>query len=446
MNIFDRNIIEQLKSNAPLASRMRPKSLNEFVGQNHIIGEGCLLNRAIKADRLTSMIFYGPPGTGKTTLARIIANTTERNFEQINAVMDGVKDIRRIIANAKELLALSARRTILFIDEIHRFNRSQQDALLPSVEKGIITLIGATTENPFFEVNAPLLSRSRIFKLETLSNEAISQIITNALTDKINGLGNLKIKITEEAFNHIIRVCNGDARTALNAVELAVLTTQEDEQGVINITLDIAVESIQQKAIYYDKNHDAHYDTVSAFIKSMRGSDPDAALYYLARMIEAGEDIRFIARRIIICASEDVGNADPMSLIIANNAAQACNFVGFPEGRIILAQAVSYIACAPKSNSSYKAIKDAQQAVREKEFSGIPNSLKDASYKSAAKLGHGKGYIYPHNYKDNFVVQQYLPDSVKNDRYYYPSSNGHERKMLERLIKLWTRTNQGEQK
>ncbi|QOR35694.1 replication-associated recombination protein A [Clostridium sp. 'deep sea'] len=446
MNIFDRNIIEQLKSNAPLASRMRPKSLNEFVGQNHIIGEGCLLNRAIKADRLTSMIFYGPPGTGKTTLARIIANTTERNFEQINAVMDGVKDIRRIIANAKELLALSARRTILFIDEIHRFNRSQQDALLPSVEKGIITLIGATTENPFFEVNAPLLSRSRIFKLETLSNEAISQIITNALTDKINGLGNLKIKITEEAFNHIIRVCNGDARTALNAVELAVLTTQEDEQGVINITLDIAVESIQQKAIYYDKNHDAHYDTVSAFIKSMRGSDPDAALYYLARMIEAGEDIRFIARRIIICASEDVGNADPMALIIANNAAQACNFVGFPEGRIILAQAVSYIACAPKSNSSYKAIKDAQQAVREKEFSGIPNSLKDASYKSAAKLGHGKGYIYPHNYKDNFVVQQYLPDSVKNDRYYYPSSNGHERKMLERLIKLWTRTNQGEQK
>ena len=446
MNIFDRNIIEQLKSNAPLASRMRPKSLNEFVGQNHIIGEGCLLNRAIKADRLTSMIFYGPPGTGKTTLARIIANTTERNFEQINAVMDGVKDIRRIIANAKELLAMSGRRTILFIDEIHRFNRSQQDALLPSVEKGIITLIGATTENPFFEVNAPLLSRSRIFKLETLSNDDISQIITNALTDKINGLGNLKIKITEEAFNHSIRVCNGDARTALNAVELAVLTTQEDKHGTINITLDIAVESIQQKAIYYDKNHDAHYDTVSAFIKSMRGSDPDAALYYLARMIEAGEDIRFIARRVIICASEDVGNADPMALVIANNAAQACNFVGFPEGRIILAQAVSYIACAPKSNSSYKAIKDAQQAVREKEFSGIPNSLKDASYKSAAKLGHGKGYIYPHNYKDNFVVQQYLPDSVKNDRYYYPSSNGHERKMLERLIKLWTRTNQGEQK
>ncbi len=445
MNIFERNIQQKLRTAAPLADRMRPETLDQFVGQEQIVGKGRLLRRAIEADRLTSMIFYGPPGTGKTTLARVIANSTKRNFEQINAVMSGVKDIRAIIAKANELLGMSDIRTILFIDEIHRFNRSQQDALLPSVEKGLITLIGATTENPYFEVNAPLLSRSRIFRLQTLTDQNIELIIEKALADQNRGLGRLNVILSEPAMQHLVRVSAGDARAALNALELAALTTEPDADGVIRISLDIAAESIQQKALYYDKNKDAHYDTASAFIKSMRGSDPDAALYYLARMIEAGEDVRFIARRTVICAAEDVGNADPMALVVANSAAQACDFVGFPEARIILAQAVIYIACAPKSNRSYLAIKEAQKAVNNKEFSGVPSSLKDASYKSAAKLGHGKGYIYPHDYEGSFVKQQYLPDSVNSDRYYYPTKNGYEADIFKRMIEWWARQDESEQ-
>ncbi len=440
MDIFSHKVKQELKTTAPLADRLRPRTLAEFQGQKHIIGEGRLLRRAIEADRLTSMIFYGPPGTGKTTLARIIANTTERNFEQINAVMSGVKDIRRITAEAEELLGRSGRRTILFIDEIHRFNRSQQDALLPSVENGIITLIGATTENPYFEVNAPLLSRSRIFELKTLSEEDLSLIIEFALLDNERGLGKLNVQITAEAKSHLIRVSAGDARSILNALELAALTTIPNDQDQIWIDLEVAAESIQRKAIYYDKNQDAHYDTASAFIKSMRGGDPDAALYYLARMIQGGEDVRFIARRIVICAAEDVGNADPQALVIAMSAAQAADFIGFPESQIILAQAALYVACAPKSNSSVKGIGKAMAAIQNKEFSGIPQALQDAHYKSAAKLGHGVGYLYAHDYEDNFVVQQFLPDSVKDDRYYLPSKNGYEKEIRERLKKWWNRS------
>ena len=440
MDIFSHKVKQELKTTAPLADRLRPRTLAEFQGQKHIIGEGRLLRRAIEADRLTSMIFYGPPGTGKTTLARIIANTTERNFEQINAVMSGVKDIRRITAEAEDLLGLSGRRTILFIDEIHRFNRSQQDALLPSVENGIITLIGATTENPYFEVNAPLLSRSRIFELKTLSEEDLSLIIEFALLDNERGLGKLNVQITAEAKSHLIRVSAGDARSILNALELAALTTIPNDQDQIWIDLEVAAESIQRKAIYYDKNQDAHYDTASAFIKSMRGGDPDAALYYLARMIQGGEDVRFIARRIVICAAEDVGNADPQALVIAMSAAQAADFIGFPESQIILAQAALYVACAPKSNSSVKGIGKAMAAIQNKEFSGIPQALQDAHYKSAAKLGHGVGYLYAHDYEDNFVVQQFLPDSVKDDRYYLPSKNGYEKEIRERLKKWWNRS------
>ena len=440
MDIFSHKVKQELKTTAPLADRLRPRTLAEFQGQRHIIGEGRLLRRAIEADRLTSMIFYGPPGTGKTTLARIIANTTERNFEQINAVMSGVKDIRRITAEAEELLGQSGRRTILFIDEIHRFNRSQQDALLPSVENGIITLIGATTENPYFEVNAPLLSRSRIFELKTLSEEDLSLIIEFALLDNERGLGKLNVQITTEAKSHLIRVSAGDARSILNALELAALTTIPNDQDQIWIDLEVAAESIQRKAIYYDKNQDAHYDTASAFIKSMRGGDPDAALYYLARMIQGGEDVRFIARRIVICAAEDVGNADPQALVIAMSAAQAADFIGFPESQIILAQAALYVACAPKSNSSVKGIGKAMAAIQNKEFSGIPQALQDAHYKSAAKLGHGVGYLYAHDYEDNFVVQQFLPDSVKDDRYYLPSKNGYEKEIRERLKKWWNRS------
>lgn len=435
---------QELKRIAPLADRMRPRTLEEFVGQEHIVGPGKLLRRAIQADRLNSLIFYGPPGTGKTTLARIIANTTQAHFEQLNAVTAGVKDIRRVIEEAERRLGTYKQRTILFIDEIHRFNKSQQDALLPSVEKGIVVFVGATTENPFFEVNPPLVSRSRVFRLKPLRGDDIKQILLQALADKERGLGQYNAVIAPEALEHLVRVADGDARNALNALELAVLTTEPDESGRRLIGLETAVESIQQKALLYDKDGDVHYDTISAFIKSMRGSDPDAALYYLARMLEAGEDPRFIARRIIICAAEDVGNADPMALVVANSAAQAVDFVGMPEARIILAQVVTYIACAPKSNRAYLGIESALQDVHNESFSGVPLHLRDSSYKNAKKLGHGLGYKYPHDYPNAFVRQQYLPDSLVKKRYYHPSNRGKEADFLQRLRRLWS--NKGQDK
>lgn len=438
MDIFKKKRDEFLVDNAPLANRVRPETLDEFVGQEHFLGPGKLLKRAIKADRLGSMIFYGPPGTGKTTLAKVIANNTEREFEQLNAVMAGVKDIKEVIKRAEDRLGMSDTKTILFIDEIHRFNKNQQDALLPSVERGIITLIGATTENPYFEVNAPLLSRSQIFEFNQLSDDNIKEIMFRAIQSERKGLGKYQVVLREDALNHLIRVADGDARVALNALELAVMTTEEDEEGNIVIDLSIAEESIQKKAIRYDKDGDMHYDTISAFIKSMRGSDPDAAIYYLARMIKAGEDVRFIARRILICASEDVGNADPQALVIANSAAQACDYVGFPEAQLILAQAVLYIATAPKSNSSTRAINDAMKAVNDKEFTGIPKAIQDGHYKGAKKLNRGVGYLYPHDYEKNFVKQQYLPDNLKAEIFYKPSNNGFEKIIREYLIDMWS--------
>jgi putative ATPase len=438
MDIFERQRTEILRRSAPLANRMRPRKLEEFVGQEHILGEGKLLNRAIRADRLGSMIFYGPPGSGKTTLAKVIANNTVRQFEQLNAVMAGVKDIKAVIKKAEDLLGTVNKKTILFIDEIHRFNKSQQDALLPSVESGVVTLIGATTENPYFEVNAPLLSRSQVFEFKTLSNDDLKQIVINAISDAERGLSEYNVVLKEEALNHLVRSSTGDARIALNAVELAVLTTEPDKDGNIVIDMQIAEESIQQKFVKYDKDGDAHYDTISAFIKSMRGSDPDAAIYYLARMLEAGESLRFIVRRVLICASEDVGNADPNALVIANSAAQACEYVGFPEAQLILAQAVLYIACAPKSNSATEAIFSARKAVREEDFSGIPKHLQDGHYSGAKKLDRGVGYDYPHDYSNNFVLQQYLPDSVKDKMFYRPSNNGHEREVRQYLKSIWS--------
>jgi putative ATPase len=438
MDIFKKRREEFLKDNAPLADRLRPKVLEEFIGQEHIVGEGKLLNRAIKADRLSSMIFYGPPGTGKTTLAKIIANNTSRYFEQINAVMAGVKDIKEVIKRAEDRLGTSDKKTILFIDEIHRFNKSQQDALLPSVEKGVITLIGATTENPYFEVNAPLLSRSQIFEFKQLTVDDIKVIILKAVQSKeLKTESNIVLR--ENALDHLANVSSGDARIALNALEIAILTTEPNENGNIVIDLEIAEESIQKKSVRYDKNGDMHYDTISAFIKSMRGSDPDAAVYYLARMIEAGEDVRFIARRIVICASEDVGNADPQALVVANSAAQACDFVGFPEAQLILAQAAIYVATAPKSNSVTNAIFSAKKAVSEKGFSGVPSALQDAHYKGAKKLNRGVNYQYPHDYEGNFVKQQYLPDSIKDEIFYKPSKNGYEKQVRDYLISKWSK-------
>ncbi|HHV62888.1 MAG TPA: AAA family ATPase [Firmicutes bacterium] len=424
------------EGNAPLAFRMRPRTLDEFVGQEHIVGPGRLLRRAIEADRLSSLIFYGPPGTGKTTLAYIIAGKTRSHFERLNAVTSGVADIRKVIEAAAERLAASKQRTILFIDEIHRFNRAQQDALLPAVEDGTIILIGATTENPFFEVNSPLISRSRIFKLEPLTDEHVAMILRRALDDRERGLGNYRIEIDEDAFRHIVDVANGDARAALNAIELAVITTQPGEGGVRHITLEVAEESIQRRALRYDKQGDNHYDTVSAFIKSMRGSDPDAAVYWLARMIEAGEDPRFIARRLVICASEDVGNADPHALLVATAAAQAVDFVGWPEASIVLAQAVIYVATAPKSNASYLAINAAKKDVEDMRSGDVPVHLRDASYRGAARLGHGKGYKYPHDYPGHHVPQDYLPENLRGKVYYTPSDNGYEIKIKERLERL----------
>ncbi|SDC64721.1 MULTISPECIES: AAA family ATPase [unclassified Candidatus Frackibacter] len=436
MDLFTHSAQDEIAATSPLADRMRPRSLDEFIGQSKIVGEGKLLRRAIQADRLQSLIFYGPPGTGKTTLAMIIANTTSSEFEKLNAVTSGVKDIRRVIKQARERKGMYQQQTILFIDEIHRFNKSQQDALLPAVEKGTIILIGATTENPYFEVNSPLVSRSRIFQLELLKREDLKQILLNALKDETRGLGEYKVHLKEEALEHIIDVAGGDARSALNALELAVLTTPTKKDGVKDITIEVAEESIQQRSLDYDQAGDNHYDTVSAFIKSMRGSDPDATLYWLAKMLEAGEDPRFIARRMIVHAAEDVGIADPQALVIANAAADAVEYVGLPEARIPLAEAAVYIATAPKSNAIIRGIDKAISTVRNQNSSGIPDHLRDAHYKGAKKLGHGKGYKYPYHYQDNYVEQQYLPDELVKEEFYHPGDQGYEEEIKQFWLKV----------
>lgn len=434
MNLFDHHRQQLKQSVAPLAERMRPRTLDEVRGQQQIIGPGRLLRRAILADRLSSLIFYGPPGTGKTTLARVIANTTQMAFEQLNAVTAGVADIRQVVAAAKERLGMQAQRTILFVDEIHRFNKAQQDALLPYVEDGTIVLIGATTENPYFEVNPPLVSRSRVFRLEPLPDEEMRLVLQQALQDTVRGLGDYRVELAPEAADHLVLVANGDARSALNALELAVLTTEPDDDGVRRISLEVAAESIQQRAIVYDKNGDQHYDTISAFIKSMRGSDPHATLYWLARMLYAGEDPVFVARRIVICAAEDVGNADPRALTVAVAAAQAAAMLGMPEARLPLAQAATYIACAPKGNAVTAGMADAWTDVQQETNVAVPKHLRDAHYKSAAKLGHGVDYRYPHDFPGHYVRQQYLPDNLRHKRYYQPGANGYERTQKQRLM------------
>ncbi len=431
MDLFEYQSKKILEKDSPLASRMRPKTLEEFVGQNHIIEKNTLLYRAIKADKLTSLILYGPSGTGKTTLAEVISNTTKSVFHKINGVLAGVKDIKEIIENAKNTLAMNGKKTILFIDEIHRFNKSQQDTLLPFVEDGTVILIGATTENPYFEVNRALISRSIIFKLEPLQTEDIKKIILNAIQDKEKGLGNFNVTIEEDALNFIANLSNGDARIALNSIEIAVLTTEKIDDK-ININLEIAKQCIQKKALNYDKDGDNHYNNISAFIKSMRGSDPNAAVYYLAKMLLAGEDPKFIARRIIICASEDVGNADPRALQIAVSAFQATDFIGMPECRIVLSQAACYVASAPKSNACYMAINSAFYDVENIKTSGVPSHLKDAHYKGAEDLGNGIDYKYAHNYPKNYIKQQYLPNELIDKKYYIPTENGYEKN-----IKKW---------
>lgn len=423
----------------PLAARMRPRTLDEFIGQEHIIGPGKLLRRAIEADELRSAIFWGPPGSGKSSLAAIIAGTSKSSFDNFSAVTSGVADIRRIIEKAKERTKLYGRKTILFVDEIHRFNKAQQDAFLPHVENGTIVLIGATTENPYFEVNSPLISRSRIFRFEQLSGEQMEKIMRQALADDERGLGTWNIVIDQDAVEHLVNIANGDARVALNALELAALTVPPDKKGKRKVTLQIAEEAIQQRALSYDKDGDNHYDVISAFIKSMRGSDPDAALYWLARMIYAGEDPRFIARRIVIQAAEDIGNADPLALVVATAAAHAVEYVGMPEAQIPLAQATIYLACAPKSNASYKGINRAMKDVAEKRAQPVPIHLRDTNYRGARVLGHGKGYKYPHDFPGHWVEQQYMPEGIKTEPYYEPSENGREAKIKEKLKELLRR-------
>ncbi len=435
MDLFDYMRENTMKQEAPLASRLRPKSLDEIVGQQHIIGKDKLLYRAIRADKLSSLIFYGPPGTGKTTIARVIANTTKADFTQLNATVAGKKDMEAVVNRAKDNLGMYGRKTILFVDEIHRFNKGQQDYLLPFVEDGTLILIGATTENPYFEVNGALLSRSVIFELKPLAKEDILQLIQRALTDTERGMGQYQADMTPEAAEFLADIAGGDARAALNAVELGILTTDRGEDGRIHLTVEVMEECIQKRTVRYDKTGDNHYDTISAFIKSMRGSDPDAAVYYLAKMIYAGEDERFIARRIMICASEDVGNADPMALTVAVSAAQAVERIGFPEAQIILSQAASYVACAPKSNSAVEAITKAMASVKEKQTS-VPPHLKDAHYPGAGKLGHGTGYKYAHDYPHHYVEQQYLPDEVLGEHFYIPSENGYEKQIQEHFRKI----------
>ena len=436
MDLFDYMREQNKEKESPLASRLRPTKLEEVVGQQHIIGKDKLLYRAIKADKLQSVIFYGPPGTGKTTLAKVIAKTTSAEFMQINATSAGKKDMEAVIEKAKQLQGMYGKRTILFIDEIHRFNKGQQDYLLPFVEDGTVTLIGATTENPYFEVNGALISRSIIFELKPLDKEDIKTLLHRALEDMEKGMGAYRAVADEDALEFLADVSNGDARSALNAIELGILTTERSADGLIHITLDVASECIQKRVIKYDKNGDSHYDNISAFIKSMRGSDPDAAVYYLAKMLYAGEDVTFIARRIMICASEDVGNADPNALTVAVSAAQAVERLGMPEARIVLAQAVTYVASAPKSNAAYLAVDKALSVVRESRTAPVPAYLCDAHYKGAAKLGRGLGYKYAHDYPNHYVEQQYLPDAYKDMKFYEPTENGYEQTIREYFKKI----------
>lgn len=436
MDLFEYMREQNMENDAPLASRLRPTTLDEVVGQQHIVGKDKLLYRAIKADKLSSIIFYGPPGTGKTTLAKVIANTTSANFMQINATSAGKKDMEEVVEAAKNNQGMYGKKTILFIDEIHRFNKGQQDYLLPFVEDGTIILIGATTENPYFEVNGALLSRSVIFELKKLGKDDIKVLLKRAITDVEKGMGSYNASIDDDALEFLADVSNGDARAALTAIELGVLTTERSDDGIIHITIDVASECIQKRVISYDKKGDNHYDTISAFIKSMRGSDPDAAVYYLARMLYAGEDVKFIARRIMIAASEDIGNADPMAMVVAAACAQEVERVGMPESQIILAQAVTYMATAPKSNAAVEAISKAMQVVRDTKTPPVPTHLQDAHYGSAHKLGHGVGYIYPHNYPNNYVKQQYLPDGLTDQVFYEPSDNGYEAKIKEHFRKI----------
>ena len=429
MDLFEYMRQQNMKDESPLASRLRPTTLDEVVGQQHIVGKDKLLYRAIKADKLSSIIFYGPPGTGKTTLAKVIANTTSAEFMQINATSAGKKDMEEVVAAAKNNQGMYGKKTILFIDEIHRFNKGQQDYLLPFVEDGTIILIGATTENPYFEVNPALLSRSVIFELKKLSTEDIRTLLLRAVNDTEKGMGSYHAQMDDDALEFLADMANGDARAALTAIELGILTTDRSEDGIIHITLDVASECIQKRVINYDKTGDNHYDTISAFIKSMRGSDPDAAVYYLARMLYAGEDVKFIARRIMILASEDIGNADPQALQVAVAAAQAVERLGMPEARIVLAQAVTYMASAPKSNSAINAIDKAMRVVQETKTPPVPVHLQDAHYKGAGKLGHGKGYKYAHDYKNHYVKQQYLPDGLTGEVFYEPSENGYEQQI-----------------
>lgn len=436
MDLFDFMRNENMEKDSPLASRLRPTTLDEVVGQEHIIGKDKLLYRAIKADKLSSIIFYGPPGTGKTTLAKVIANTTSAEFTQINATVAGKKDMEEVVEKAKQTMDMYGRKTILFVDEIHRFNKGQQDYLLPFVEDGTLILIGATTENPYFEVNGALISRSIVFELKPLLTENIKQLILRAVNDKEKGMGAFNARIDDDAADFLAEISNGDARTALNAIELGILTTDKSEDGTIHITMEVAEQCIQKRAIRYDKSGDNHYDTVSAFIKSMRGSDPDAALYYLAKMLYAGESIEFIARRIMISAAEDVGMADPNALTVAVSAANAVHQIGMPEAKIILAEAVVYMATAPKSNASYMGLEKAMSAVQNTKISGIPVHLMDAHYKGAVKLGHGDGYKYAHDYENHYVNQQYLPDELVNEVFYNPGDLGYEVKVKEHFKKI----------
>lgn len=429
MDIFDyaRNINSEKES--PLASRLRPKTLEQVVGQEHIIGKGKLLYRAIKADKISSVIFYGPPGTGKTTLAKVIANTTSAEFRQLNATVAGKKDMEDVVEKAKQTMAMNGKKTILFVDEIHRFNKGQQDYLLPFVEDGTVILIGATTENPYFEVNTALISRSIVFELQPLSEENIKTLIHRAVEDKENGMGIYNAVIDEDAVEFLAGLSNGDARTALNAVELGVLTTEPEADGKIHITLEVAEQCIQKRALRYDKGGDNHYDTISAFIKSMRGSDPDAAVYYLAKMLYAGESVDFIARRIMICAAEDVGMANPQALVVATSAADAVHKVGMPEAQLILSEAVIYVATSPKSNAACNAIFSAMETVKNTVTAKVPVHLMDSHYKGSAKLGHGIGYQYAHDYPNHYVKQQYLPDGLEGTTFYEPGDLGYEKEV-----------------
>ncbi len=446
MDLFEYMRSNSMEKESPLASRLRPTTLEEVAGQKHIIGKDKLLYRAIKADKISSVIFYGPPGTGKTTLAKVIANTTSADFKQINATIANKKDMEEVVEAAKSSMGMYGKKTILFIDEIHRFNKSQQDYLLPFVEDGTLILIGATTENPYFEVNNALLSRSIIFELKPLDREDIKELIYRAVNDEKKGMGSYDAEIDEDAADFLADICGGDARMALNAIELGILTTERSSDGKIHITLPVAEQCIQKRAARYDKDGDNHYDTISAFIKSMRGSDVDAALYYLARMLYAGESVTFIARRIIICASEDVGLADPQALVVANAAAEAVHKIGMPEATLILAEAVAYVASAPKSNAAYMAIEAAMNYVKNNPMGAIPVHLQDAHYKGAAKLGHGLNYKYAHDYKNHYVQQQYLPDGMEEVSFYHPTENGYEdviNKHLLRIRKEATSTDEG---